>query len=239
MPAYALKEWNEDNSPILVPYVREAYRHRLWSKVSNYVRLHALWTEGGVYLDTDVEVVKPLDPLLDQRMFLGFQIQGRRADWVDNAVAGAVAGHPLNRTCLDMTVAGLSAEGKFYLSPEIVTRALVGLGLKDYGLQRIGDVQLYPTPFFYPYSWKKTFSRAASRQTPTAFTTGPAPGKTRCESMSGTPSPGTAGVDSCTWGGAAERGGEDEGASPPNKPLTRADGVPDATPTVGSGDLYG
>ena len=157
MPAYALKEWNEDNSPMLVPYVREAYRHRLWSKVSNYVRLHALWTEGGVYLDTDVEVVKPLDPLLNQRMFLGFQVQDRRADWVDNAVAGAVAGHPLNRTCLDMTVAGLSAEGKFYLSPVIVTRALVGLGLKDYGLQRIGDVQLYPTPFFYPYSWEEDF----------------------------------------------------------------------------------
>ena len=55
LPEYTLKEWNEDNFDIAsVPFVKEAYEHRKWAFVSDYVRLHALYHDGGVYMDTDV-----------------------------------------------------------------------------------------------------------------------------------------------------------------------------------------
>ena len=62
LPDYELKEWNEDNFNMdLYPYVREAYGKRKFAFVTDVVRLFALYTEGGIYMDTDVEVIKNLD----------------------------------------------------------------------------------------------------------------------------------------------------------------------------------
>ena len=63
-PDYEIKEWNESNFDIHEnDYCREAYEARKWAFVTDYVRLKALYEEGGFYMDTDVEVVKSLDPL--------------------------------------------------------------------------------------------------------------------------------------------------------------------------------
>ena len=61
-PDYEIKEWNEDNFDInSYPYAKEAYDKRRLAFVSDVVRLYALYQEGGIYMDTDVEVLKPLD----------------------------------------------------------------------------------------------------------------------------------------------------------------------------------
>ena len=73
LPGYELKEWNETNSPLEEPYCRAAFAARKWSRLSNYVRLHALREEGGIYLDTDMEIIRSLDPLLGHRCFVAFQ----------------------------------------------------------------------------------------------------------------------------------------------------------------------
>ena len=63
-PDYEIKEWNESNFDIHEnDYCREAYEAKKWAFVTDYVRLKALYEEGGFYMDTDVEVVKSLDPL--------------------------------------------------------------------------------------------------------------------------------------------------------------------------------
>ena len=63
-PDYEIKEWNESNFNINEnDYCREAYEAKKWAFVTDYVRLKALYEEGGFYMDTDVEVVKSLDPL--------------------------------------------------------------------------------------------------------------------------------------------------------------------------------
>lgn len=73
-PDYEIKEWNEDNFDIdLYPYAREAYDNRKYAFVTDVVRLYALVTEGGVYMDTDVEVIKPIDRFLNHHAFSGFQ----------------------------------------------------------------------------------------------------------------------------------------------------------------------
>ena len=73
-PGYQIKEWNEDNFDLsLYPYAQEAYQARKFAFVTDVVRLYALYTEGGVYMDTDVEVLKPLDAFLVHPAFSGFE----------------------------------------------------------------------------------------------------------------------------------------------------------------------
>lgn len=74
LPEYEIKEWNEDNFDLdMYPYAREAYDNRKFAFVTDIVRLYALFNEGGVYMDTDVEILKPLDPFLHHAAFSGFE----------------------------------------------------------------------------------------------------------------------------------------------------------------------
>lgn len=74
LPDYEIKEWNEDNFDVnMYPYTKEALENRKFAFVTDVVRLYALYTEGGVYMDTDVEVLKSYDPFLHHHMFSGFE----------------------------------------------------------------------------------------------------------------------------------------------------------------------
>ncbi len=71
---YTFKEWNENNFDLdLYPFARHAYENKKFAYVSDVVRLHALYYEGGIYMDTDVEVLKSMDDLLYLHGFSGFQ----------------------------------------------------------------------------------------------------------------------------------------------------------------------
>ena len=74
-PDYEIVEWNEDNFDLSATpnYVRQAMAAGRWAFVTDYVRLRALTEQGGVYMDTDVELVKPLDPYLKHQAFAGFE----------------------------------------------------------------------------------------------------------------------------------------------------------------------
>ena len=70
MPDYEIKEWNEKTFDIdSIPFVREAYKAKKWAFVADYVRLYALYTEGGIYMDTDVKVMRPFDEFLTYNFF--------------------------------------------------------------------------------------------------------------------------------------------------------------------------
>lgn len=74
MPDYEYKIWTEENFDVnLIPYTKEAYEARKFAFVSDYVRLWALYHEGGVYLDVDFEVFKPFDDLLQWDAFAGYE----------------------------------------------------------------------------------------------------------------------------------------------------------------------
>ena len=73
-PDYEIKRWDESNFDVnCCDYVREAYDAKKWAFVSDYVRLKALVDHGGIYLDTDVEVIKPLDTFLNKQGFSCFE----------------------------------------------------------------------------------------------------------------------------------------------------------------------
>lgn len=74
LPDYEIKEWNEDNFDLdMYPYAREAYDNRKFAFVTDVVRLYALYTEGGIYMDTDVEVLRSYNPFLHHSGFSGFE----------------------------------------------------------------------------------------------------------------------------------------------------------------------
>lgn len=92
-PDFEIREWNESNFDLeQVPaYVRQAYEAGRWAFVSDYVRLRALTEVGGVYLDTDVEIVRPLEPFLKHEAFAGFEHLER----VQTGVLACRKGFPL------------------------------------------------------------------------------------------------------------------------------------------------
>jgi mannosyltransferase OCH1-like enzyme len=158
LPDFQIKEWNETNSPFDNAYCRAASTQESWAKLSNHVRLHALYTEGGIYLDTDVEVLKNFAPLLRHKCFLGFQQKEEQVDWVNNAVVGAEPGHQFLKRCMEVTEQLHRETGELYRSPTVVTRVLKEMGLREYGLQEIKEVTIYPVDYFYPYPWFSRFS---------------------------------------------------------------------------------
>lgn len=74
---YEIREWNESSFDISSAplYVRQAYESQKWAFVTDYVRLYAMTQYGGIYMDTDVEVVAPLDRFLEHQAFSGFEDQ--------------------------------------------------------------------------------------------------------------------------------------------------------------------
>lgn len=74
LPEYEIIEWNEDNFDLdAFPYARQAYESKKFAFVTDVVRLFALYTHGGVYMDTDVEILKPIDSLLEYDAVSGFE----------------------------------------------------------------------------------------------------------------------------------------------------------------------
>ena len=76
-PDYQIICWNEENFDITQnQYMREAYEAKKWAFVSDYARLKVIYDNGGIYLDTDVELIKPIDDLLEKNGFMGFDEKG-------------------------------------------------------------------------------------------------------------------------------------------------------------------
>lgn len=74
LPGYEIKEWNEDNFDVnMIPYTREAYRLKKYAFVSDFARFWIIYNYGGLYFDTDVEVIKPLDDIIERGAFAGFE----------------------------------------------------------------------------------------------------------------------------------------------------------------------
>lgn len=72
-PGWEIKKWDESNIGVKdCPYAEARLKEKQWAFLSDYVRLQALWLEGGIYLDTDVEVLKPFDPFLNNSFYIGY-----------------------------------------------------------------------------------------------------------------------------------------------------------------------
>jgi mannosyltransferase OCH1-like enzyme len=102
-PDFDIIEWNEDNFDVNQNrYISEAYNAKKWAFVSDFARMDVIYRYGGVYMDTDVEVLKPLDRFLNEPAFCGTQKVGSP---VLSTTFGAVAGNELVRLFRDIYTA--------------------------------------------------------------------------------------------------------------------------------------
>lgn len=92
LPDYKFVEWNEENFDVnSTLWTKQAYEQKKYAFVSDYVRMKALYENGGVYLDTDVEVIKPLDKFLKYKAFTSFE----STVTLSAGIMGAEKGFPL------------------------------------------------------------------------------------------------------------------------------------------------
>jgi hypothetical protein len=154
-PDYDIVRWDESNYDVKKnEYMYEAYKNKKWGFVSDYARLDIVYRHGGVYLDTDVELVRNIDDLLCDEAFYGFE--GRL--YVNNGSGfGAVAGSSMIAEQMEIyrKLSFVNEDGALNLIPAPIhqTKLLVSKGLKqDNTLQKIEGMTVYPSDVLSPLS---------------------------------------------------------------------------------------
>ena len=154
-PDYQIKEWNEDNTPMDIPWIHDAYRHQKYAFVADYMRFFILYNEGGIYMDTDMLLVRNLDDFLEHSIFLGREDQYN----VSFGIVGSSKGSSFCKKCVEYY-----DEMSFDLvHPPIITRLLTPK-LFEYGLVEKDETQylsnglaVYESAFFYPIHYTQQF----------------------------------------------------------------------------------
>lgn len=156
LKGYEIQEWNERNFDTgCISYVQEAYNARKFAFVSDYVRVHALYHEGGIYLDTDVEVFRSFDDLLHHPSFWGFE----QENYIATSTIGAAPGNSVIGQFLESYQHKhfLRGDGTF---EELTNVAMVTEMLTDKGIvmngeyqELAGSVVIYPQAYFSPYDY--------------------------------------------------------------------------------------
>ncbi len=138
-PDYKVVEWNEDNYDITkIAFMSQAYEKGKWGFVSDYARLDIIYNYGGIYFDTDVELVQGVDDLLYQRGFAGFQSNGQ----VNFGLGfGAVKGLPLIKEIMDLYdgMEFINQDGSLNMIACPILQTQV---LKKHGLHTDGEYQI-------------------------------------------------------------------------------------------------
>ncbi len=159
MPDYEIKEWNEDNFDVhMIPYTSQAYEAKKYAFVSDYARYWILYKYGGVYFDTDVEVVRSMDKIIQDGAFMGVEINGTNKQYplVAPGLGMAIeSGHTIYASMLNkyLELTFLMEDGT--LNTETIvsynTAELIRNGLKlGSEIQRVKDITIYPEDYFCP-----------------------------------------------------------------------------------------
>lgn len=161
-PDYEIIRWDESNYDVYKNrYIREAYEQKKWAFVSDYARVDILYQEGGIYFDTDVEVIAPFDEFLVWDLFCGFE-KGNYIAW--GLGVGSVKAHPILKSVLDIyeKMPFIQEDGSLNLKTSPVIQSEV---MEKYGFEKNGEFQLknnvavYPMEFFAPTDYEGVVGR--------------------------------------------------------------------------------
>lgn len=151
LPDYKFMLWNEDSFDVnSVPFTKQAYENKKWAFVSDYVRVYALNKYGGWYLDTDIEILKPLTPFENYRMVLGTDHDGALT-----ALMGSEVGHPYWQKMLNQyhSMSFIKHDGTFNM---VVNNTYLQDILANYGYvfenkyQELDEgIVVYPDDYFH------------------------------------------------------------------------------------------
>lgn len=157
-PDYRIIEWNEENYDVnKIPYIRDAYKEKKWGFVSDYARLDIVYEYGGIYLDTDVELMKPLDELLNNSCYFGIE---KGTNEINTGIGfGAEKANDHIKELMDLyeKLSFYKKNGEIDVTPCTVytTDFFRKYGyVKEDRLQNIDNITVYPTEFFCPMDYE-------------------------------------------------------------------------------------
>lgn len=160
LPDYEIKEWNEDNFDVnIIPYTAEAYKAKKYAFVSDYARFWILYHYGGVYFDTDVEVIKPMNDLINNGAFMGAETSVERGQrlYVNPGIGlGAEPNHVFLKECMDLynNLIFKYVKGEWTKTVcQYTTELLEAHGLRQTDeIQTVEGLTIYPWDFMCPIS---------------------------------------------------------------------------------------
>ncbi len=155
LPDYEIKEWNESNYDVRkIPYIAQAYDAKKYAFVSDYARFDILYQYGGVYFDTDVEVIKDLHPIIERGAFIGVE-KGQKSLLAAGLGIASPAASGIYKEILDSYAKEqfVNSDGTLNLKT-VVTRvseifAKHGFFEKDI-MQFVAVTTIYPSEYFCP-----------------------------------------------------------------------------------------
>lgn len=154
---YEIIEWNEKNCDLSHPFVQSAYRLKKWAFVADYIRLKKLFEHGGIYLDTDMMVLKSFDSLLDTKCFFGAEDN----NYVSCGVIGATPKNMFIKICLNKyNSLEEKIEGNIneITIPRLVTSEFLKYIDSDKTFDTIftsDEITIFPPKYFYPLPFEK------------------------------------------------------------------------------------
>lgn len=161
LPDYKIVRWDESNTPFdKMPFLDVLYKQKRWAFISDYMRLYALFKHGGIYFDTDIEVIKSFDPLLKEPSFIGFQTEIEASKYPFNtAVMGCEKGNSFVELCLQETEKLQRMNYHAMAAPTISSKLLLqNYSVKEYKTQLLDGVTVLTKDYFYPFSWVEKFT---------------------------------------------------------------------------------
>lgn len=164
LPDYEIVEWNERNFDFRsIPYISDAYDAGKYAFVSDYARFKILYEHGGLYFDTDVELIRPIDDIIRQGAFMGFE-----ADFSPENVGGVnpglglgvEAGNPIYGELLEKykNLKFRNPDGSLNLVTIVkyTTDLLIEYGLESNAdIQMVEGISVYPKEYFNPFDMKE------------------------------------------------------------------------------------
>ena len=164
-PEYTIIEWNEENFDVDgSDYTKEAYRQKKYAFVSDVARVKALYKYGGIYLDTDVEVFKTFDEVLDNRCVLGFE----QFNYIATSFMACERAHPLMKDFIALyhNLQFLNSDGSNNTGTNVVKLTTMleadGLLLNNQWQLLSNGVKIYPQVYFSPLDYANCISQKTS-----------------------------------------------------------------------------
>ena len=165
LPDYEICEWNENNIDIeeLIKgkkFLEECYKRKLWAFISDYIRIKVLYEQGGVYMDTDMQIVKDITGLLAQHeVFFGYEDEKH----ISAGIIGAQEGHKLFKDMLDFYESDI-LRASFFTIPKVITH-IVEKNYKKIDKNNYEDgIYVYDREYFYPFSYKEEFEYSCIKE---------------------------------------------------------------------------
>ena len=186
LPDYEIICWDSDSFDFdSVPIVRKLIEKKKWGTASDYVRLYALYNHGGIYLDSDVEILKDITPLLNSSFFIGsdWNVRLKNFYYLEAGIFGSVKGHQYLLKCMrhyeainkpldeesfailesfdkieNRSLYDKNGNNRLVIAPIIMAEMMKSYGYENVNkLQQLEeDITVYPTPILVNHEHKPT-----------------------------------------------------------------------------------